>query len=152
MKNDRDIVKALAREIANKITKKTIFALQRMPYETPLSGSDSGLATIWDEICIQVQEEESCCWDVYDITVRSIVECDVSELKDFEKLALWFETDSYCEWEPDKEDEKECPPVFDSDIIDYLLEEYIYSTAMEWTNAKIRKYLDNYYKSRYEMD
>ena len=57
MKNNSDIIKALAHEIANKITKKTIFALQRMPYETPLSGSDSGLTTVWDEVCVQVQEE-----------------------------------------------------------------------------------------------
>ena len=44
MKNESDIVKALASEIAKKITKKTIFALQRMPYT--LSGDDSGLTTV----------------------------------------------------------------------------------------------------------
>lgn len=45
MQSESDIVKALAHEIANKITRKTISGLQRMPYDSPLSGDDSGLKT-----------------------------------------------------------------------------------------------------------
>jgi type I restriction enzyme R subunit len=145
MKNDRDIVKALASEIAKKITRKTIFELQRMPYDSPLSGDFSGLTTVWDEICVQVQKEMSHYWDSYDLTVRSLIDYDVSELKPFEQLALWFQTEACWEWECEKQDEKELPPVFDSEIVDYLLAEYIYSEAMEWRNAKIKKYLDRSY-------
>ena len=124
MKNDSDIVKALAHDIANKITKKTIFSLQRMPYDSPLSGDDSGLTTVWDEICVQVQIGESYHWDIYDITVKSFVEYDVSQLKHFEKLALWIQSDSYCDC--DKQDDEEFPPLYEGDLVDYLLEEYIY--------------------------
>jgi hypothetical protein len=145
MKNDRDIVKALASEIAKKITRKTIFELQRMPYDSPLSGDFSDLTTVWDEICVQVQKEMSHYWDSYDLTVRSLIDYDVSELKPFEQLALWFQTEACWEWECEKQDEKELPPVFDSEIVDYLLAEYIYSEAMEWRNAKIKKYLDRSY-------
>lgn len=143
MQSESDIVKALAHEIANKITRKTISGLQRMPYDSPLSGDDSGLKNIWDEICVQVQYEQSYYWDIYNETVKSFIEYDVSELKDFEKLALWFQTDSYWDWDSDEEDEKELPPLADSDIVDYLLAEYIYPKAGEWTNTKIRKYLDS---------
>jgi hypothetical protein len=148
MKNEIDIVKALASEIARKITKKTIFALQRMNYT--LSGDDSGLTTVWDEICVQVQEEESYHWSIYDLTVRSLVDYDVSQLKHFERLALWIQTESYDDWESEKQDNEQFPAVFDGDIVDYLLAEFIYSEAMDWTNAKIRKYIDQ--KNQYDFD
>lgn len=142
MKNENDIVKALAHEIAEKITKKTIFSLRRMT--NTLSDEDSGLTTTWDEICVQVQVEESYYWDSYDLTVRTFVEYDVSELKQFEKLALWFQTDEYDDWEYEKQDDEKIPPVFESDIVNYLLTKYVYSEAMKWTNAKIRNYIDQY--------
>lgn len=107
-----------------------------------MSGSDSGLTTVWDEICVQVQEEESYCLDAYDITVKSLVEYDVSQLKRFEQRALWIQTEAYGDWECEKQDDEQFPPVFDGDIVDYLLAEYIYSEAMEWTNAIIRKYFE----------
>jgi hypothetical protein len=71
-----------------------------------LSGDDSGLTTVWDEICVQVQEGEPCFWDIYDLTVRSLVEFDISQLKHFEQLALWIQTESYCDWECEKQDDK----------------------------------------------
>ena len=144
MKNENDIVKVLAHEIAEKITRKTIFALQRIPYPDKLSGDFSGLTTIWDEICVQVQVEESHCWDSYDLTVRTFVEYDVSQLKPFEKLALWFQTDEYDEWQYENQDDEKNPPVFESDIVNYLLAKYVYSEAMIWTNAKIRNYIEQY--------
>lgn len=148
MKNEGDIVKAFAGEIAKKVTKKTILALQRMPYT--LSGDDSGLTTIWDEICVQIQGEESYHWNMYDLTVRSLVEYDVFQLKHFEQLALWIQTEAYDSWESEKQDDEQFPPIFEGDIVDYLLTEHIYSEAMEWTNAKIRKYLEQ--KMRYDFD
>ena len=93
MKNEGDIIKAFAGEIAKKVTKKTILALQRMPYT--LSGDDSRLTTTWDEICVQIQGEESYHWNMYDLTVRSLVEYDVFQLKHFEQLALWIQTEAY---------------------------------------------------------
>lgn len=148
MKNEGDIIKAFAGEIAKKVTKKTILALQRMPYT--LSGDDSGLTTTWDEICVQIQGEESYHWNMYDLTVRSLVEYDVFQLKHFEQLALWIQTEAYDSWESEKQDDEQFPPIFEGDIVDYLLTEHIYSEAMEWTNAKIRKYLEQ--KMRYDFD
>jgi hypothetical protein len=142
MKNESDIVKALADEIAKKIARKTIFALRRMRYT--LSGDDSGLTTVWDEICVQIQENEPCHWPIYDLTVRSLVEYDVFILKHFEKLAIWIQTESYLDdWE--NQDDEQLPHVFDGDIVNYLLREYIYSEAMDWKNAKITKYLERDY-------
>lgn len=36
-----------------------------MPYEDRLSGEDSELETVWEEICAQVQGEYSFYWDAY---------------------------------------------------------------------------------------
>ncbi len=38
-----------------------------------LSGDDTDLVSVWEEICIQVQGQESFDWDAYDYTVYDIV-------------------------------------------------------------------------------
>ena len=69
MKIEKDLLKKFAKEIAIRIAKKTILALQKI--ENTLSGDDSGLKNTWDEICVQIQYEESLFWSAYDETVQS---------------------------------------------------------------------------------
>lgn len=38
-----------------------------------LSGDDSGLKNVWEEICIQMQVEESFHWDVYNNTIKNFI-------------------------------------------------------------------------------
>lgn len=63
------IVKAVAEAAAKRIARRVILGLQRMHHT--LSGDDSELVTTWDEICVQVQYEQSFFWDAYDETVRA---------------------------------------------------------------------------------
>jgi hypothetical protein len=67
--SESGIVSAVAEEASQRITRKVIAALQGMK-DTLLSGDDSELETPWDEICVQVQDEESFFWDTYDEIVR----------------------------------------------------------------------------------
>jgi hypothetical protein len=69
--SEASIVREVANQASRRIARKVTAVLQRM--KDTLSGDDSGLETTWDEICVQVQYEESVLWDIYDTTVRDLV-------------------------------------------------------------------------------
>ena len=84
------IVSAVAEAAGKRIARKTIRALQKMTDR--LSGADSGLANVWDEICVQAEVEESVFWNVYEDIARKAVEEFTSKIAEYEKHALWFQT------------------------------------------------------------
>ena len=141
MKIEKDLLKKFAKEIAIRIAKKTILALQKI--ENTLSGDDSGLKNTWDEICVQIQYEESLFWSAYDETVQSFVFAYIEELKSHEKLVIWLQTEQGWDWAYDYEEQNDnYPPVLVEDVAQYITQEYIYSKAGSWSNNRIRNYLD----------
>jgi hypothetical protein len=134
------IVRAVADQTAKRIVRKAIAALQQM--EDTMSGDDSGLKTTWDEICVQVQDEQSFHWDAYDATARSILSGYIAELPKHERDALWLQTDAGNDWECEEPDDRDAYPVDDDHIVDYLANEYLYDEAGRWTNARIRAFFD----------
>ena len=75
--------------------------------------------------------------------MRSLVVAYVKELKDHDKMAIWFQTDQGWDWLYDDEEERdEYPPLFDGDIVEYIVQEYLYNKASNWSNERIRSYLD----------
>ena len=55
------IIYTVAKLSASRIARKAIHDLQQMT--VTMSGDDSGLKNTWDEICVQIQQEESFFWD-----------------------------------------------------------------------------------------
>ena len=140
MKSEHDVLRKFADEIAERITRKTISDLQGI--KESLSGDDSGLENCWDEICVQFQSEASICWDVYEEVIHVSVMAHLEDLKEHEKIALWFQTDEGWDWLYDNPDEKnESPPVFNEDIKQYIVQEYVYQEAGNWSNKRIRGFL-----------
>ena len=132
------IVSAVAEEAAQRITRKVIAVLQDM--NDTLSGDDSELETTWDEICVQVQDEESVFWDVYDEIVRDRVRAHVAELPKFEREAIWLQTDAGIDWACDEPEDRNSYPIADDDIVNYLVPKYLYSQAADWSNPRIEAY------------
>ncbi len=130
------IVRAVAEEAARRITRKVIAALQRMT--DTLSGDDSGLMKIWDEICAQVQYEKSFNWESYDETVRGIVLGQLATLKTYEREAIWLQTDEGIEWDCKELEDREAHPVSDDNIVEWLMSEHVYAKAGNWSNARVR--------------
>ncbi len=83
------------------------------------SGDDSGLRNVWDEVCVQVQGQESVMWDVYLDTISGIIAGYLSGLDDAVKQAIWLQTNNGMDWEP-SEEEKDTPSS-EEDIADYIL-------------------------------
>jgi hypothetical protein len=123
------------------VTRRTIAALQKLNVDL-LSGDDSGLVNIWDEICVQIQYEGSWAWDAYEETVRRIVTAQVEKLSAHEREAVWLQTPAGQDWDCEDQSDRETYPVLSDDIVEYLLTEHISDEAANWTNRRIRKYLD----------
>ncbi|MGW8157392.1 MAG: hypothetical protein ACWGKN_02545 [Desulfoprunum sp.] len=141
MRQEEKVISEFAKEIAERISRKTIAALQKV--KDIQLGDDSGLKNAWDEICFQVQYEKSFIWDVYDETVRSFVFAYIEELKTYEKSALWFQTDNGWDWLYENEEEHELPPIFGEDIVQYIVREYVYFKAGGWENHRLRAFFEH---------
>lgn len=134
------IVRALAEHCCKRITRSTIRWLQNI--DVKLSGDDSELANPWDEICAQVQYEQSVCWDVYQESIESYVAGEVAALQSFESEAIWLQTPQGEDWSFEDELSRELHPVVDNDIVAYIVSDYILREAGRWSNPRIRAYID----------
>lgn len=134
------IVLVLARISAERITRKVIAGLQRI--KETMSGGDSELKTIWDEICVQVQYDESFFWDAYEKTVKALVDAYVADLPKHEKEAIWLQTDAGRHWSCESPEDREPYPVSHGETVAYLIQEYVYSEAGRWSNVRIRAYIE----------
>ena len=135
------IVRDLAARVCQKIANQTISHLQSID-DVLLSGDDTELKNVWDEICVQVQYSESVYWDAFDEPVRAMVLGFVTELSDFESCAVWLQTDGGNNWLCEEQDERDANPVDPSEIADYVLKEYVYVRAGKWSNPRIRTFID----------
>jgi hypothetical protein len=134
------IVREVAREAARRITRKVIADLRQM--KDTASGDDSGLTTVWDEICVQLQGQESVLWDAYEETVRAFVCGYVAALPKHEKEAIWLQTNAGIDWDCWGPEDRQAQPVFDEDIVDWLICEFVYAEGSDWSNARIRAFLE----------
>lgn len=107
------------------------------------SGYDSPLKNIWDEICIQVQGEESFAWDAYLDTIQDIIKSEVMKLDTAVKQAIWLQTDRGLEWEPEDND-TQASPYNEDDIVHYMCD-LVVSAASDWENKHIEKYRETLY-------
>lgn len=116
--SESEIVRLMADKIAERVARKAIKKLQQMKYT--MSGDDSVLKSIWDDLCVQVQYDESLFWESYDDTVHNIVESIVLDLPKHEQEAIWLQTDAGSDWSLEEPDVREIYPVINDHIVDYL--------------------------------
>lgn len=123
------------------MTRKVIADLQRMK-SSSLSGEDSGFKNTWDEICVQVQYDQSIYWDAYDLTVRSLLDSYVEHLDDFEREAVWLQTPEGKDWGCGDTIERDPYPVSNDEIVVHIAKSFVYVDAEQWSNSRIRDYID----------
>lgn len=135
-----------ADEATAALTVKTIRSLQALRETHLQGGEDSGLRDAWDEICVQVQEEYSVLWEAYTHTMRSILEKHCEKLPPRDLHSIWRRTNGGMDWLQDVEDGVE--PDDDrihcvEDVVEEVLEKVLWKAA-DWSNPRIRRYLDRY--------
>ena len=136
-----EIIREVAKERCRKISGAVILELQKMK-EAMQSGDDTPLRNVWDEICVQVQDEESVMWDAYLDTIQSLIEYRVEKIDLPTKRIIWFQAKDYNGYYDSQEE-----PVFSEDaIVKYILNDFLLPAAGNWTNKRIEKYLEMYYE------
>lgn len=142
-----NIARDLSDDLCKKITSKTIRWMQG--FDTQLLEID-GLKNLWDDVCYQMQREESFYWSHYDDMVVSNIASLLEELEEYKLTAIWLQTNDtdyqLSELESDgllvdiryKTLNTSC---YIDDITKYITREYIYQQAESWRNDRLRQAL-----------
>jgi hypothetical protein len=140
MRRKGEVSPAHANRVAKSIVRETIDRLKEMTGGR-LSGDYSGLASLWEEICVQVQRERSFHWNDYVETINSFLVPAVIALTPDERRALWFETRAGWDWQYDHRGRRWTPPVDVDDIVVYL-KDHLLVAAREFQDKNTRRYLN----------
>src|SRR6187200_1466408 len=90
IKTDFQLLLALASYHVGLISTKVIDQLMLLKNGFLLSGDDSGLKNTWEEICIQVQGEESIHWDVYSDAIRNFITDELTKQTESIQILLSY--------------------------------------------------------------
>lgn len=142
MKSEFSLLYAIAVLQRARITKQTIRSLKTFGREVMLSGDDSGLKNIWEEICVQFQWEESFHWDAYeDLIQKVILGILEKEPRPIIELLAYIGLDDYSEEYENL--------VLDLDGAMQFVKEELYEEAANFQNGRIKRYLDRNYNDEF---
>ena len=117
------------------LVKKVVFQIRRTPNAAMLTGNDSGLKSVWGELCVQVKDEKFENWDFLDEMEGSICEDKYSDLPYPMQYALAFR--ACYEYDFTYYPETSYPS-----LVADLIKEEVYKYAMKYENRQILEYLD----------
>jgi len=142
VKSEGDIVRALADHVVQRVVNNVREEFENLPAE--LSGDDSGLADAWEEFCVQVRFQYSTSWHAYLMTLDSSVRYHVEELEEYERLAIWYQTEEGIEWWcANKEDRKHLFFCSINEVCRFV-KDAVFSHAADWSSPSVEKYLGRF--------
>lgn len=142
MDHSERILSKISEKECKRVSRKVIRSLTQMK-DGLQAEYESVLKNIWDEICVQVQEEESFMWPEYLDTMFALVRSEVEKLDDTIKQTIWLQTDNGIDWSI--ENDGQGGIVYDEDeIANYILHDYVLDAAMDWSNKRIKKYFERF--------
>jgi len=154
MRIEQHIVAAWAKLLSETLVKEAIAALEQMDANAMLSGDDSGLKNVWEEVCVQLQYEESIFWDTYLETMEDLLAGLVAILDKDARMALWAVTEDgwdYVYDHRDLDEGVEDVPVSDDAIVSKVKDELLIAAA-NYTNPNIQKFLARHEDGYDELD
>ncbi len=146
------INKAVASNVSAMVADAAQASLMRSRHV--LSGEDSGLETTWDEICVQVQGDQTAYWDAYEAAMRDAVLGVLPYLAATMREVLWLHTsqgwDVLDALRDDEESGLTCQadyekpeiPVDDEDIARHIIDNDLLQLARNYTNSAIEDFLN----------
>lgn len=142
------LVREHSHMVAGQIARAVAQDLDRNREEL-LSGDDSGLCSAWEELCVQVQGEESFFFDAYRDMALNLLRNRAEALPVTEQRMLWWRTDLGWDWlwdasnrspgEPSPPD----PGIDLDEIATWLFSDALRPLAENFSNAHIQQFLDD---------
>lgn len=127
------ILSALSRYYIDLISDKVIADLHKLrDKDFLLSGNDSGLKSVWEEICVHIQGEESMYWDAYENTIENHISAEL-RLQPIAIMNLLIYVA-----EPDRDYNKGV----DEEVIKAILDQVLFK-AEKYSNNNIERYLSD---------
>jgi len=121
----------------HEIAEAVIKYLMELKEDVLLSGDDSGLKTLWEEICVQVQGEESFFWNSYEETIHNLTEKAFDEQPAAVKnLIMYIEGLEIDRNENDQE------PVYSLEAAIQAIKNEVLTIAGDFENSNITRYLE----------
>ena len=122
----------------NKIVRSVIGNLKKLKGDDLLlSGNDSGLKNVWEEICVQTQKEESFYWNVYEDLINKEISLKFHKLPKEIKILLNYK--GSIGQDEGVENEKELHDDFGIQLLCSEVER----TSLDYTNSRINRCLGN---------
>jgi hypothetical protein len=124
-----------------KIVQRVIINLKKLKgNDLLLSGNDSVLMNVWEEICVQTQNEESFHWNLYEDLIKNEISLEFNKLPTEIRTLLNYQ--GSIEQEEDVETEKELYDDFGIQLLCLAVE----TASLDYTNRRISRYLGNDYE------
>jgi hypothetical protein len=120
-------------------------------FQLSLAGENSILRTAWDDICVQMQTEQSFHWETaYIPTIEQFISDEIKKLSQSEKRAIWLQSEEGTNWLIDLDFPTDGEsgydgvgiPYDDENVIAMVLESVL-AEAGRYENSRIRAYIDN---------
>lgn len=143
------VVAEHARAVGRTIGKKVVYDLKRMS-KPLMSGDDSGLTSVWLEICVQFQGEESYFWDAYLQLMHDVALSRLQAVSPPEQEMLWLQTEPGWSWMWDvinRDGDEATPPHpgMDDDVIArWIIQEFVKPAA----EAAEHRLIDRFFQMR----
>lgn len=112
------IISEISEKYCRQTCRRVIHYLQSI--KDTLSGDDSVLVNSWDEICVQIQFEQSFYWDAYETTMNQAIRAHVEALPNYAVQAIWLQTEEGINWSFENEEAEVAVYIVD-DIVDFIL-------------------------------
>lgn len=144
MRIEEQIVAAFANKISEQIATGAVRSLKKMNSDNEMLSGYSGLKNVWEEICVQVQGEESFYWSAYIDVMERMLYSSLERLLPHEQIALWVVTDEGWDYMFDYHAEDidlSEVPVSQDESLNKLRNELL-SKAADYENARISKFLE----------
>lgn len=132
---EKKFLNSFAKEIVSTLVQQAISQLKKNNGQSLLSGDDTGLRNTWEEICVQVRDEESLYWDsVYLPTIEEVLKDGYHQLDKLQKSILAFYLTN------EMVDDEGSVNFNDDEVIDEL-KTLLLCEAFDYSNYRIEKYL-----------
>jgi hypothetical protein len=136
---EEKLLNNLAQHYITSLTKKAVRQIMRLPKEAMMSGDDSPLKNVWDEICVQVQGEHFFCWDLYPDMISEFCK---GVLDDQPNEILFLLSYIACE---NKFIAYENNTYYEDDVVE-LIKNSVLQYAGDYHNQRIEHYLERGYE------